>query len=92
MSVCSDPTPDPVTVKGTGEDIDALNAAGLLGVNTALNERWPATNVEVNPDAMPLLTNTGRPMLVIPSLNCTVPSAVAGETAAVSVTGVPSAT
>ncbi|MGH8623755.1 MAG: hypothetical protein ACREYC_00225 [Gammaproteobacteria bacterium] len=38
---------------------------------------------------MPLLTVTGLPMLAVPSLNCTVPTDVAGVTLAVSVTGVP---
>jgi hypothetical protein len=38
---------------------------------------------------LPLLTITGSPMLVLPSMNCTVPVAAAGVTAAVSINGAP---
>lgn len=60
----------------------------MPGVNSAISECDPAVNEDVLPDAVPLLTRTGPPRLVIPSLNCTVPTA-AGVTAAVSATGVP---
>src|SRR5918997_1182730 len=81
-----------VTSKVTGGDVDGLKAAGVLGVNTAVSEREPTANVEVVPDAVPLPTATGLPRLAVPSLNCTVPLAVAGVIVAVSVTGVPTAT
>ena len=44
------------------------------------------------PAAMPLLTATGPPRLVVPSLNCTAPTTVAGVTVAVSVSRVPGVT
>jgi hypothetical protein len=58
-------------------------------VNTAVNWCAPTANVDVVPDAAPLLTITGFPRLAIPSLNCTVPVAVVGVTVANSDTGVP---
>jgi hypothetical protein len=58
-------------------------------VNVAVSERDPAGKADVVPDAVPLLAITGGPRLVAPSLNCTVPSAAAGVTVAVSTTGVP---
>jgi hypothetical protein len=85
----SDPPPVPVTISGTTGDGDELKAAGLLGVNTAVSWCDPTVNVDVIPDAAPLLTITGLPRLVVPSLNCTVPAAIAGVIAAVSVTGLP---
>jgi len=75
------------TTKITAGDVDGLNAAGLLGVNTAFSGCDPTVNVDVVPDAVPLLTITGLPRVVVPSLNCTVPAAVTGLTAAVSVRG-----
>ena len=81
-----------VATKVTGGDVDGLKAAGSIGVNTAVNWCDPAAKEDVVPDAVPLLTATGIPRFVTPSLNCTAPTAVAGVTVAVSVTGVPSAT
>ena len=62
-------------------------------MNTAVSERDPRTNVEVEPAAVPLvLTVTGAPRSVDPSLNCTVPTAVDGVIVAVNVTRAPWAT
>ena len=80
-----------VMMKSTGGDVEGLKATGLVGMNVAVRERWPAARVEVDPDAEPLVTITGLPRLVVASLNCTVPVAVAGVIVAVSVTGVPGA-
>ena len=55
-------------------------------MNTAISECDPAAKEDVVPNAVPLLTITGLPRLVGPSLNCTVPIAVAGVTVAVSAT------
>lgn len=60
-------------------------------MNTAVRECEPTVNADVLPDALPLLTRTGLPRVVIPSLNCTVPPAI-GVTVAVSATGAPGAT
>jgi hypothetical protein len=61
----------------------------VVGVNTAVSWCEPAVNVVVVCDAVPLLMATALPMLVAPSLNCTVPAAAVGLTVAVSVTAVP---
>jgi hypothetical protein len=58
-------------------------------MNVAVSKRLPTASFEVDPDAVPLTTATGLPTLAVPSLNWTVPTAVAGVTVAVSVTGVP---
>jgi hypothetical protein len=79
----------PVTTKSTGGDVEEVNAAGLVGVNVAVSERVPTTNFDVDPTAVPLTTVTGLPRVVVPSLNWTVPGAVAGVIVTVSVTGVP---
>jgi hypothetical protein len=63
----------------------------LVGVNTALSEWVPTGNVVVI-DAVPPVTVTGLPMGVAPSLNCTLPTADAGDTVAVNVSPVPAAT
>src|SRR3979409_2442004 len=52
----------------------------------------PVANIDVVCDAVPLLTVTGAPILRGPSLNCTVPAAVARVTLALNVTAVPWAT
>src|SRR5438309_602601 len=52
----------------------------------------PVANIDVVCDAVPLLTLTGAPTLVDPSLNCTVPAAVGRVTLALNVTAVPWAT
>jgi hypothetical protein len=75
------------TTNITAGDVDGLNAAGLAGVNTAVSGCDPTVNVDVVPDAVPLVTITGLPRVVVPSLNCTVPAAVTGVTVAVSVRG-----
>ncbi len=49
----------------------------------------PADKDEVARVAVPLLNVTGKPRLLPPSLNCTVPVAVPGVTVAVKVTGWP---
>jgi hypothetical protein len=82
----------PVTTKVTGDDVEVLKAAGLVGMNVAVSECDPAAKVDVDPDAVPLLTVTGLPRLLVPFLNWTVPAAVAGVIVAVSVTGVPRVT
>jgi hypothetical protein len=70
--------------------VDAVKATGLLGVNTALNECVPEANVVVT-DAVPPVTVTGLPMGLVPSWNCTLPTADAGDTVAVNVSPVPAA-
>jgi hypothetical protein len=80
-----------VITKSTGVDVDELYS-DALGINTAVRDRVPTAKVNVDPDAVPLLTATGLPKLRVPSLNWTVPVAVAGVIVAVSVTGVPCAT
>lgn len=85
------PLAEPVITKITGGEVDGLKTVGVAGVNTAVSERDPAANVDVDPDAAPLLTATGLPRLAVPSMNCTTPTAVAGVIVAVSVTGVPGA-
>src|SRR5918998_1877304 len=90
VTVCGVPAADPVTVSGIAGDVEGLKVAGSVGVNTAVNWCGPGANIDVEPDAVPLvLTVTGSPMLVVPSLNCTVPTAVDGVMVAVSITGVP---
>lgn len=81
-----------VTTKAIGDDVDGLKAIGSAGVNAAVSWCGPAIKDEMDPEAMPLLTVTRLPRLVAPSLNCTVPVAVAGVIVAVSVTGAPCAT
>ena len=76
-------------MKLTGGDVDERKAAGLLGVNTAISRCDPAASVGVLPEATPLETVTGPPRLVVPSLNCTMPTAAAGVIVAVNVTRVP---
>jgi hypothetical protein len=71
-----------VTSKTSTGDVDELNIAGFVGMNTAVNWCAPTANEDVVPDAAPLLTITGLPRLVTPSLNCTVPVAAAGLTVA----------
>jgi hypothetical protein len=56
-------------------------------VNTAVSRCDPTPKVAFSL-ADPLLTVTGVPILVFPSLNCTRPSAFAGVIVAVIVTGV----
>jgi hypothetical protein len=58
-----------VITKSTGVDVDELYRAGSLGTNVAVSERDPTARVEVDPDAVPLLTATGLPRLRVPSLN-----------------------
>jgi hypothetical protein len=60
----------------------------LVGVNTAVSWCDPTANVD-EVDAVPLLTAAEAPMLVEPSLNCTVPVAAGGLIVAVSVRGTP---
>src|SRR5947209_18823455 len=62
-----------------------------MGVNTAVNACDPTASAEVDVvvDAMPSETVTGAPRVVAPSMNCTVPEAVEGVTAAIRVTGAP---
>src|ERR1700709_470451 len=62
-----------------------------VGMNTAVSACDPTTSaeVEVVADAMPLVTVAGVPKGVVPSMNCTVPTATGGVTAAISVTGAP---
>jgi hypothetical protein len=80
-----------VIVKIIGPDTDGPKVV-VAGVNTAVSECNPADNLDVVPAAVPLLTLTGLPSLVVPSLNCTVPVAFTGITDAVNVTGAPWAT
>src|SRR5918997_6298226 len=78
-----------VTSKTSTGDVDGPKIAGSAGVNTAVSWCPPAANVDVDADAVPLLTITGLPRLVAPSLNCTLPGAVAGVIVALIVTSVP---
>lgn len=80
------------TTNVTAGDVDAPKATGSEGVNTAVSWRDPTANCDMVPDAVPFLTTAGEPRSVVPSLNCTAPAAVAGVTAAFSVTMVPWAT
>src|SRR6476469_7888756 len=80
---------DGVTVSGAGGDDDALNFVVSVGVNTAVSECAPVVNDEVIVNAVPLITVTGLPMVVSPSLNWTVPAAAWGFTFAMRVTGKP---
>lgn len=75
-----------VTVNTTADDVDELYVAGLAGVNTTARKWDPGAREEMLPDAVPLLTITGAPKLLAPSLNCTVPGAAAGVIVAVSAT------
>lgn len=62
----------------------------LVGVNTAVIEWVIVDKVVMAADvAVPPLTATGLPRVVVPSVNCTEPAAVDGETIAVNVTDVP---
>ena len=78
-----------MTSKASTGEVDEPKAAGSVGMNTAVSWCPPTANVEVVAEATPLLTIAGLPRLMVPSLNCTEPTAVAGLTAAISVTGVP---
>ena len=89
--VATGPTGGLIT-NATGADVEELKAPGSLGVNTAVNWCGPGGNVEVDPEAAPLVTATGGPRGFAPSLNWTLPVAVAGVIVAVSVTGVPCVT
>jgi hypothetical protein len=46
-----------VFTKSTGVDVDELYT-GVLGMNTAVRDRVPTAKVDVDPDAVPLLTAT----------------------------------
>jgi hypothetical protein len=86
---------DPVELATTtlrADDVDGLKTAASVGVKVAVIWCDPRGNAEVVPAATPLLTANGPPRLVVPSLNCTAPTAVAGETVAVSVSVVPGVT
>lgn len=76
-----------VTVSGIGGDVDPLNFVASVGVKTAVSECVPVVNVDVIVNARPLMTVTGLPIFVSPSLNCTVPAAVRGRTIALRLTG-----
>jgi hypothetical protein len=71
-----------------------MNTAEVLGEfvaspeYTAVSEWFPGASAEVESVAAPLLTET-EPSEVAPSRNCTVPMALAGETAAAKVTDWP---
>ena len=75
-------------MSGTGSEVDGPKAVGLVGVNTALSE-WVPTGSVVVMEAVPPVTVTGLPMRVTPSWNCTLPTADAGVSVAVSVSPVP---
>lgn len=78
-----------VIVYGNDDDVDIVNFVASVGVNIALSECDPAVSDVVEKLAMPLATVTGLPMLVVPSLNWTVPTAVDGLTVAFSATEAP---
>lgn len=69
-----------------------MNAAGLVGVNTAVIEWVAAVSAVVVKVAWPAVTVAGEPRLFAPSLNCTVPAAALGVRVAVNVTEVPAIT
>jgi hypothetical protein len=77
-----------IITKGTEGDVEGPNAAGSEGTNIAVSECDPMANLEVNADAVPFRTMFLL-RLVLPSLNCTMPVAVAGVTVAVNATGLP---
>ena len=70
-------------------DVDVVNPAVSVGVNTAVSGCAPAVNVDVEAVALPAATGTAAPMFVAPSLNCTEPAVDVGVTAAVSAMLVP---
>jgi hypothetical protein len=80
--------PAALTMKVTADDVEPLNAAVLVEVNRAVSWCDPIVNDDVVIDAAPLITVAGLPMVVSPSLNCTLPVAD-GATTALSVTDVP---
>ena len=69
--------------------VDAVNALAFVGVNTAVIEWVPVELNEVVAPAVPPDTVTAEPIAVPPSLNCTVPAAVLGDTVADSETLAP---
>jgi hypothetical protein len=73
-------------------EVDGRSAIASVGVNTAVSRCDPAASIAVVCDALPLLTGTGAPTFVAPSLNCTVPVAVGWDTVALNVTALPWAT
>jgi hypothetical protein len=79
----------PAMTNGSAGDVDGAKRAGSVVVNTALSWCVPTVNVDVVCIALPSLTITGSPMLVLPSWNCTVPTAAAGVTVAVIINGAP---
>jgi hypothetical protein len=83
---CRSARPREVTSKASTGDVEELKTAGFVGINTAVSWWPPTASVEVVVVATPLLTTAGLPKLTVPSLNCTVPTAVAGEMVAIRVT------
>jgi hypothetical protein len=79
-----------LTVKFTVFDVDPPKAVVSVGVNTAVRLCGDpaALNVVVVVEALPLVTTTAAPIVLVPSRNCTVPAAD-GLTAAVNVTELP---
>jgi hypothetical protein len=82
----------PVTINILAGEVDGRKAIASVGVNTAISRCDPAASIDVVCDALPLLTCTGAPTFMAPSLNCTVPAAGGWETVALNVTAVPWAT
>jgi hypothetical protein len=64
-------------------EVLALSSADVVGVKAAVKELAPSGSSAVSRDAVPALTVTGFPRLVLPVRNCTVPAS-AGETVATS--------
>jgi hypothetical protein len=87
--VVVDVGPAVFTVNGSALEVDAVKFDGLVGVNAAVIECEPTASVDVIRWAVPPLTATGEPRLVVPSLNWTEPTAEDGATVAVKVTEVP---
>ena len=67
-------------------EVEGWNFVGFVGVNTALSECEPGLSALTGPMAMPATTGTGAPRLADPSLNWTVPVALAGATCAMGIT------
>jgi hypothetical protein len=70
-------------------DVDSWKAVESVGVNTPVTECEPEGRIVKGPTTTPPLTGTGLPRLVLPSLNCTVPTALNGATVAMGITKPP---
>src|SRR5947209_4085392 len=70
-------------------DVDDLKAVLSVGMKTAVRVWFPAASELAELDAVPAVALTPGPRFVVPSMNCTLPTALEGDTAAVRSTVVP---